>query len=590
MYQKLSVIRKISLITGVALLLLGLLPGVLAGVPLVFAEGEEPAAEPASAEEPVPAPAAEPEPEPAPTETAVDPAESEEPPAGESLPEPDPEEASAPEEPETVEENFAEVVELLSETGAMLVDENNEPVSLTSNEAVKALGAGDPYFTRLGITYYYLTDCTGYSNCTVSPNPIQAAIDDVDANGLPDDGTIYVLAGIYEENLVIAVDNLTLAGDPGDPTQAGAGVSAPILEGTNLGGTGIFIDANGVTIMGFVIQNFTYGILLNTSGNKGFEAHNNDFKNNTIAVYNQNAVPGVELHYNVFSGNDLAIQNDDERGLQFIEAQMNFWGCDNGPIVQYWDDDEDEWVYVLWATKTEIDPANYQGCEFLYGENSKWDHQINTADYSPFKINLGPLADQEIPGCTDERAMNYNPDATYDDGSCEFDYEIEGCMDPGAVNYDPYATINSGYCEFNLELSSVCLEVEGTYQIAWQIFNPNDFSVDVNFDLDGSNGATSVGSGSSYFVGYTDQGPATHTLNASWGFGDGSTSNSEVCAPTTTTSGGPDDPVTPLFAAGGPIIPVTGADLAGQSLLSFGGVLLVGLSLLIKGIANKVSK
>jgi hypothetical protein len=584
MYQNFGVLRKVSLIMGVALLLLGLLPGVLAGVPAVFAEGEEPVQEPLPAEDPVSE-----ESEPATPDEPSDPALSGEPLAEELLVEPDSETLPTPEGQSSVEENFAVVVDLLAETGAVLVDGNNEPVSLTSNTAVSALGAGDPYFTRLGVTYYYLTDCTGYSNCTVSANPIQAAIDDVDTNGLPDDGTIYVLAGVYQENLIINVDNLTLFGDPGALTQAGTGANAPVLEGINIGGTGIFINGNGVSILGFVIQNFNYGILLNASGNKGFTAENNTFYGNSVAVYNKNAVPGVDLHYNIFNGNGLAIQNDDKRGLQFVDAQMNFWGCDDGPIVQYWDDDEDEWVYVLWATKLEIDPNDYQGCEFLYGENSKWDHQINTDDYSPFKINLGPLTDQEIPGCTDERAMNYNPEATSDDGSCEFDEEIEGCMDPGAVNYDPYATIDSEYCQFNLELSSVCLEVEGAYQIAWQIFNPNDFSVDVSFDLDGSNGATSVGSGSSFFVGYTDQGPATHTLNASWEFGDDSISNSEVCAPTITTDN-PGDPGTPLFAAGGPLIPVTGADLYGQSLLSFGGVLLIGLSMLIKGLANKLNK
>jgi len=39
------------------------------------------------------------------------------------------------------------------------------------------------------------------------------------------------------------------------------------------------------------------------------------------------------------------------------------------------------------------------------------------------------------PGCTDPTATNYNPDATEDDGTCE--YPVYGCADPDALNYDP---------------------------------------------------------------------------------------------------------------------------------------------------------
>ena len=49
---------------------------------------------------------------------------------------------------------------------------------------------------------------------------------------------------------------------------------------------------------------------------------------------------------------------------------------------------------------------------------------------------------QEIYGCTDPLADNYNPDATADDGNCEY----EGCTDPLADNYDPDANVNDGSC------------------------------------------------------------------------------------------------------------------------------------------------
>ena len=47
-------------------------------------------------------------------------------------------------------------------------------------------------------------------------------------------------------------------------------------------------------------------------------------------------------------------------------------------------------------------------------------------------------------GCTDPLALNYNPLATWDDGSCL--YCIWGCMNPAASNYDPLATCDDGCC------------------------------------------------------------------------------------------------------------------------------------------------
>ena len=35
-------------------------------------------------------------------------------------------------------------------------------------------------------------------------------------------------------------------------------------------------------------------------------------------------------------------------------------------------------------------------------------------------------------GCTDPIAENYNPEANFDDASCEY---ITGCIDPSAQNY-----------------------------------------------------------------------------------------------------------------------------------------------------------
>ncbi len=121
-------------------------------------------------------------------------------------------------------------------------------------------------------------------------------------------------------------------------------------------------------------------------------------------------------------------------------------------------------------------------------------------DNDPTTLNDVYLADctcsgEAIPGCTDDYACNYNPDATADDGSCEYEscadcegvpngpalpgtacddgnaatlddeyqadcscagFTIPGCTDDYACNYDPDATADDGSCEYDS-----CADCEG---------------------------------------------------------------------------------------------------------------------------------
>lgn len=50
----------------------------------------------------------------------------------------------------------------------------------------------------------------------------------------------------------------------------------------------------------------------------------------------------------------------------------------------------------------------------------------------------------KIYGCTDSNALNYNPSANTNDGSCI--RRIYGCMDPNAFNFDSNANTDNGTC------------------------------------------------------------------------------------------------------------------------------------------------
>ncbi len=52
--------------------------------------------------------------------------------------------------------------------------------------------------------------------------------------------------------------------------------------------------------------------------------------------------------------------------------------------------------------------------------------------------------EEDIPGCTNAAADNFDPSATTDNGSCN----ISGCTDPAAENYDPNANVSTADCIF----------------------------------------------------------------------------------------------------------------------------------------------
>ena len=151
------------------------------------------------------------------------------------------EEESASEEQEGQEEqeeilndDEPEISESSPDLDDSEVDIDPEPEGPQENQAGSDEVLLDPYFTRNGVTYYYMTDCSDYDNCTVTSTPIQDALDDLKANGMPDDNTLYVKSGTFGENITLDgfSDTLILQSADDDTTTLSGNITIQNSSGT----------------------------------------------------------------------------------------------------------------------------------------------------------------------------------------------------------------------------------------------------------------------------------------------------------------------------------------------------------------------
>jgi hypothetical protein len=71
---------------------------------------------------------------------------------------------------------------------------------------------------------------------------------------------------------------------------------------------------------------------------------------------------------------------------------------------------------------------------------------------------------EEIAGCTDASACNYNEDATDENGTCSFPEVCSGCTDTAACNFNANASNEDGSCtypEFGFDCDGNCLDQNG---------------------------------------------------------------------------------------------------------------------------------
>lgn len=99
---------------------------------------------------------------------------------------------------------------------------------------------------------------------------------------------------------------------------------------------------------------------------------------------------------------------------------------------------------------------------------------------------------QNIYGCTDSKAKNYNSNANKDNGTCE--YYVYGCTDQTAKNYNVNAEIDDGTCEYEI-VSSTNITSEKEYKSDLQIENDENVEIEQNESEDDNSAALFLISG-----------------------------------------------------------------------------------------------
>ena len=141
------------------------------------------------------------------------------------------------------------------------------------------------------------------------------------------------------------------------------------------------------------------------------------------------------LNYN---GIDLQLD-----GVTGFQAQMS-----GGAIIT-----TGEIEYVLngnsgfYWTSTELDQDNALTIEIVSGSNEIIQNPLPKL-FGLSVRGLFGFPDEAILGCTDDDYVEYNPQANYDDGSCEI-IAINGCTNPDYLEFNIEANLDDGTC-FNL--------------------------------------------------------------------------------------------------------------------------------------------
>ncbi len=143
----------------------------------------------------------------------------------------------------------------------------------------------------------------------------------------------------------------------------------------------------------------------------------------------------IEFEHVLVASSSISQNGDDAIELFMDSVLVETFGDVNV------DGSGEPWEYLdSWAYKDTSGLVTFSGGNWIFGGVNCSDNSTTTFSSScPYPLCPPPLNT----GCTDSTALNYDPLATTDDGSCL--YQL-GCTDSTALNYDSSAILDDGSC------------------------------------------------------------------------------------------------------------------------------------------------
>ncbi len=199
---------------------------------------------------------------------------------------------------------------------------------------------------------------------------------------------------------------------------------------------------------------------------------------------------GTEMHFITDNGSMASgyysIENTD--GTVFLDGAL-----ENGFTI--YEECLNDGCYTLNFSDVELSGPIGNGFFTLWvGENIGVNDYILAGD-TAFNFIVGSGCDEWLVGCTDPAAINYNPDAVFDDGSCEYPPAPNDlCEDAIFIEPGEY-TIDNTQASQNEDIWGECWNFgsgEGEQSSVWYTFTTpeNPAAIDIEVVGDGTNSLT----------------------------------------------------------------------------------------------------
>ena len=158
-----------------------------------------------------------------------------------------------------------------------------------------------------------------------------------------------------------------------------------------------------------------------------------------------------------WNGNVVTIANSDiySNTLEVGFSGTFIFGVNESSCVEDYYGCDGEWVEDIVSyncssfNSSEIECISHAGCWFeenAYVGVYLWEDRCYGGTHTIDNSYCDGEMVTVIYGCTDENAVNYNSNASEDNGSCYYESDIYGCIDQTAYNYNEDATIDDGSC------------------------------------------------------------------------------------------------------------------------------------------------